>query len=129
MVIFTFGSGPDIWIITKYIRDDYGTTISISAPDSFYGSTQVREYLITSGLIDWDKPFIFNGVQNNVTKMIVDINIEELGKIISIHPTHLFYMTPSDALKIEIKYLLNYYFYFNCLRFVSLFNFYIFLLK
>ncbi len=104
MVIFTFGSGADTWIITKYIRDDFGTTISISAPDSFNGSPQVREYLVTSGLIDWDKPFIFNAVQNNVTKMIVDINIEEFGQIISIHPSHLFYMTPSDALKIDIRY-------------------------
>ncbi|XP_021948945.1 uncharacterized protein LOC110846484 isoform X2 [Folsomia candida] len=84
----------DLWIIVTYAREDYGIDINISAPRNLNFSAEFKTALVTSGVIEWDEPFIFAATDASICNLIQDAVQEATGKDPSAGENLMFYASP-----------------------------------
>lgn len=73
---------------------DYGIDINISAPRNLNFSAEFKTALVTSGVIEWDEPFIFAATDASICNLIQDAVQEATGKDPSAGENLMFYASP-----------------------------------
>ncbi|ODM91826.1 Glycine N-acyltransferase-like protein 3 [Orchesella cincta] len=95
----------EIWILFNFSREDWGPTLSFSAPPlppTKEIPTRIQEALETTTILDWTKPFICVAVDLPISDFIVKLNTRKYGNNIKIFPSYLLYMDPKEALKLDV---------------------------
>ncbi|CAL8102503.1 unnamed protein product [Orchesella dallaii] len=94
----------DLWILFSFFREDWGSTISISAPVFPIPNipSRVQEALQATDPVDWTKRFCVLNVDLAISDFIAKTSLRKFGNVIKIFPCDLYYMELEEALKINI---------------------------